>query len=260
MVSRSVLVAVTLFTGNALSAEHSVPPTKPPVEVKIVSVPPAPPAQPTEVKIVSMPATPPPQVKVVLPEDDAARNLVRVTWGLLIANVLLCAATFGGSWWQSRDTKRRDRAAMMREVSRTAHKVMTEATRVDQMAVLIPTARTQLHVLLGQGGLPPQLKEATDKTLTERRAALSNMVDKAGFVVPAEPNAVSPLLALSDSELTARLWELDKLQVQLEAMRDAITEELGRYETESATLRQQRTAMQAASLAGRLPLKTKLGE
>jgi Arc/MetJ-type ribon-helix-helix transcriptional regulator len=50
------------------------------------------------------------------------------------------------------------------------------------------------------------------------------------------------------------------MQVQSEAMREAITEELGRYETESATLREQRTALQAAVIAGRPPLKTKLGE
>jgi hypothetical protein len=86
------------------------------------------------------------------------------------------------------------------------------------------------------------------------------MVQYAGSVVPVSPNPTSPVLSLSDAELAACLWKLDSYQAQLESIRDAITQDLDFYQTESVTLRQQKTAMQAAAVAGRPPLKTKLGE
>ena len=255
---RIVLVAATLFAGNSFCAEQSTPPKKPPTEVKIVSVPAVPPAQPTEVKIVSLPVGSEGLVKIVPPQpDESARKLVTVTWYLVIANAILCLATFGGSWWQSRDTKRRDRAAMLREVSRAAHKLMTEASRADQMAALVPPARTQLYLLLPQGNMPSEIRERTLADLGARHKALNEMIGEASFVVADQP----PLSAMKDKELTRRLWNLDRLQVQLDTIRDAITTELEWYETESATLRQQRTALQAAQIAApRPPLKTKLGE
>jgi hypothetical protein len=67
------------------------------------------------------------------------------------------------------------------------------------------------------------------------------------------------VFTLSDADLTARLWKLDSYQAQMESIRDAITQELDFYTTESVTLRQQKTAIQAAAAAAR-PLKSKLGE
>ena len=92
-----------------------------------------------------------------------------------------------------------------------------------------------------------------------RRKALEGMVEYAGFVVPVLPNQASPVFTLSDADLTARLWKLDSYQAQMESIRDAITQELDFYTTESVTLRQQKTAIQAAAAAAR-PLKSKLGE
>jgi hypothetical protein len=68
---------------------------------------------------------------------------------------------------------------------------------------------------------------------------------------------------MSDGDLIGRLWRLDEHQEQLEVMRDAITYELNKYETESLTIREQNTAMQAAALNAQMtprPLKTTLGE
>jgi hypothetical protein len=244
----TVAVALTLVTSIAFSADHSAPSTKPPTEVKIVSMPPSPAAQPSEMRIISMPAQPPAEVKVVsIPPDESTHNLVTATWGLLFATVVLAVATFLGSWWQSRDTRRRDRAAMLREVSRAAHKVMTEATRVEQIAERVLPARARLWSLRHDAPLPDNPKdEEGEKDLAARRAELKKMVSEANFVVTDGPDAMSPLLTLSDRELTQRLWNLDRLQVQLEAVRDAIAEELHRYDTESTRLRQHATTMRAA--------------
>jgi hypothetical protein len=256
----TAVVAFALFASNAFSADQASPITrKPPTEVKIISLPPTPPAQPAEVKVISMPALPVPQV--VLPKDDSTKELVHVTWWVVGVTALLAVATVVVGLWASLDTKRRDRAAMLREVSRASHKVMTEATRVEQMAKLIPPKRTHLHVLMHQGGMPPQVQEETGASLKSRLEAVNEMVNYAGFAVTFEPDDVSPLLSLSDEKLTQRLWELDKRLVRLEGMRDAITDELGGYEAEIATRLQQSTAMQAAALGAKLsqPLKSTLG-
>jgi hypothetical protein len=151
---------------------------------------------------------------------------------------------------------------MMREVSRAAHKVMVTVTRLQDLAKAVPTARTQLHILCGQGGLPPEVKEQTEKELQGRLDSLKGWNDEASFVVTDQTDAMAPILRLSDKELAARLWRLDMLQVRLDGMREDITKELEGYETESATRRHQRTALQAASLSARLstPLKSTLGE
>ena len=266
MVSRTfqnLTFVVAAFLSAACTAEAaSVPAKKPPAEVAIVSMPPTRLAQPAEVKVTAMPVVQPPQVTVNVPKDESAAGLAKATWGLLIANVVLALATFCGSWWQSRDTKRRDRDAMMREVSRAAHKVMVTVTRLRELAKAVPTTRTQLHILCEQGGLPPGVKEQTEKDLLGRLDSLNGWNDEASFVVTDQPDAMAPILRLSDKALATRLWRLDTLQVRLDGMREDITKELERYETESATRRQQQTALQAASLNAHLskPLKSKLGE
>lgn len=256
---RSVLIGgvMALLSLSVVAADESAQAAKKlPTEVKIISVP-AP--QPAEVRIVSMPAAPPHQVTVNVPKDESTHDLVVGTWGLFGATVVLAFGTFFVAWWQSRDTKRRDRDAMMREVSRAAHRVLTEATRVEQMASLVPTARVQVHALANHSVIPQILAEM-EKALADRREGLMQMVDKASFVLTDQSDTLAPLVALSDKELTKHLWKLDEQQIRLQAMRDAITQELQRYEAESTTLRQQNTAMQAA-LAAKPgpPLKTTLG-
>jgi hypothetical protein len=132
------------------------------------------------------------------------------------------------------------------------------ATRLKQLASEVPTTRNHLHILLHQGGMPPPIREETETTLRERQTAFDGMVSTANA------NAVqfSIINVLSDKELAERLWGLDEQQVWLEAMEDSITRELQKYESESSTIRQQNTTMQAAALNARMsqPLKKTLGE
>ncbi len=101
-----------------------------------------------------------------------------------------------------------------RFTSRRAHKVMATAQRLELLAKAVPPARTQLHVLAGQGGLPPALKEQTDKALEERLGRLREMSAAAHAVV------AEGLESLSDKKVTSRLWRLDEHQVQLDVMRE----------------------------------------
>jgi hypothetical protein len=245
--------ALNLLTWPALAAPA---PSAQPTEVKIVSVPAA---QPTEVKIVSTPPASPAEVKIVsAPESPTERALVTVTWGLLIANVLLCAATFYSTDKQSKDLRLRDRRAIVREVNGVAHKVMVSATRLKQLASEVPTTRNHLHELLHQGGMPDPIKAETESLLHSRNTALDEMVETAS----ASSAQFHDLEALSDEELSQRLWTLDVEQVRLEAMEDTITHELRKYETEISVLRQQNTTMHAATLNAQMsrPPKKLLGE
>lgn len=205
-----------------------------------------------DVKVISMPKMATPQVTVKMPQDKAANQLVDVTWGLVFVTAFLVAATLKVGKSQTEDIGRRERAVMMRETNRLAHKVMVEATRVEQLARQVPTARTQMYSLAGQSGMPPPIAEMVNNGLTARVKALENMTNDAGFVLPEAGKTTSPLEKLSDEQLTQKLWHLDTLLVRLDAMRDAITEELERYERESATLRRNRNEIQAAALAGRM--------
>jgi hypothetical protein len=73
-------IALTLLACGANSVEKSTPLKKVPTSVDVVSMPPP---QPVDVKIISMPAMPAPQVRVVVPTDESAQSLVKVTWWLV---------------------------------------------------------------------------------------------------------------------------------------------------------------------------------
>jgi hypothetical protein len=223
-----------LLTCTAFSAPRSSPPTPAPqpTEVKVISVPPA---QPTEVKIISTPPATPAEVRIVsAPENASERNLVTVTWLLLFANVLLCLVTFGVSWIQSRDLRLRDRRTMVREINRAANNVMITAERLKQLAFEVPPTRNQLHILLGQGGMPPEVKLQAAETLRAQLTALEGMLQTASE----SALKFSDVESLSDKQLAERLWSLDEQQERLAAMREAINFELNKYETESQTIRQ----------------------
>jgi hypothetical protein len=257
-----VTVVMCLATTSTLADTSPPPAKKPATEVTVVSMPPATLAQPVEVKVTSMPAVPPPELKVVLPADESTRNLVKATWWLVSATALLAIATFVVAWFASKDSKRRDKEVMMRDVSRSAHKVMVEVARLKKLAQSVPTARTQLHILAGQGGLPPEVKEQTEKDLQGRLKSLDAWNEEASFVITDQSGSRDPILRMSDKELASRLWRLDTLLIRLDGMREDVTQELEQYGSESSMLRQQRTAMQAAVLGGKLsqPSKNKLGE
>ena len=145
---------------------------------------------------------------------------------------------------------------MMREVSRTAHRVLVTATSLEPSARAVLRARTDMHVLAGQGGLPPGVKEEAEKTLQDRLEALKGYSGEGSFVLTDDSDVRAPLLRLSDAELSQRLWRLDRAMERLDAMRETIAGELERYERESATLRQQRTALKAAQITGDLSRPT----
>lgn len=286
--SATVLALLTCAAFTA-SCQASPPPNPQSTEVKSISEPPA---LPIEVKIISMPPATPTEVKIVAtPENASEHALVTATWWLLCANMSLCIVTSAVGWKQSRDmktsigvstqaanaastsadaagrsavaakesvevTNRQERAGIQRELNRAAHKVMGTATRLDQLAQAVPAARIQLHVLAGQGGMPPQIKEETEKTLQDRRTRMREISAVANDIT------MSDLASMSDQLLTSKLWRLDEYQMQLDVMREAITDELTRYENESLTRRQQQTAMRAAALNAQLtpvPPKTTLG-
>jgi hypothetical protein len=249
-VIRTIFLAAILVLplgGAAVSASHSAPtpPTPQPTEVKIISVPPA---QPSEVKIVSVPVVQPTEVRVLsvppAPPDESAHSLVTVTWVLVFANIGLCALTWWGARKQSADQRMRDRRAMVREINRAAHKIMVTAERTKELASEVPTVRNHLHTVIGQGGMPGEVRARTEEALRIRKEILARMIDEAGV------NAVvfSDLEALSDKELAERLWKLDEFEQRLVALRDQIEHELKTDKAESDMLRQQNIALKAAAL------------
>jgi hypothetical protein len=217
VIRRSITAGVSvLLTCTAFSASRPAPPPNPqPTEVKVVSVPPA---QPTEVKIVSTPPAQPTEVKIVsAPLDESAHNVVTATWVLVIANGVLCIATFAGSWLQSRDTKRRDRAAMEREVNREAQRVMVTATRLDHMARQGPAVRDKLHLW---GGMSTEIQKEIIAESEKRCARLKEIVDGALVIVGCD------LTAMPEKKLAQHLFRLDEHEEQLDGLRDSITKEL----------------------------------
>lgn len=248
---RYVLTLLFFFVATPSQAAHSsASHHKTLSEARLTSI--SAKSRPMDVKVISMPRMAAPQVTVKMPRDRAAKQLVDVTWGLVFITGFLVAATLKVGKSQMEDIGRRERAVMMRESNRLAHKVMVEATRVEQLARQVPTARTQMYSLAGQSGMPPPIAEMVNSDLTARVNALENMVKDASFVLRDPGMTTSPLEKLSDEELTQKLWYLDTLIVRLDAMREAIAEELERYERESATLRRNRNEIEAAALAGRM--------
>jgi hypothetical protein len=200
---------LALLACAAFSAQRAAPsPPKPqPTEVKIIS---APPAVPTEVKIIS---TPPARV------DESARSLVKATWWLLGANAVLCIATFGGSWLQSGDTKRRDRAAMEREINRSAQRNMANAARLDHLAQEVPVLINRIHRLAGNVEIPDWWRKDIEETLQTRQKQFSFMKDRSLEIISSD----LPKVKARSNEVVRLLWTVDSHEVQLEVMREAVT-------------------------------------
>ena len=173
--------------------------------------------------------------------------MVQLTAWIVGANILLCVVTVWSTLKQGRDQKRRDMAAMRREVRRLVGNVSITATRLGEMAGEVPKVRNHLHTLVGQGGMPPTIRTETDETLATRRTRLKEIMDQALEIVFGDT-----LSRASDSELTRHLWRLDAFKEQLDGMREALTGELEGYQREIYTLRQSNNTMQAAVLASKL--------
>jgi hypothetical protein len=182
-----------------------------------------------------------------MPPDESAHTMVRLTEWIVFANMALCGVTVWSTLKQGRDQKRRDLAAMRREVRRAVANVSMTATRLDQMAVEVPKVRNHLHVLFGQGGMPPTTRTETDEALATRRKRLKEIIDQSLEIVFGDGITKTP-----EANLTRHLWRLDAFQEQLNGMRDAITSEIEAHEREILTLRESNTTMQAAAIAARI--------
>jgi hypothetical protein len=244
-VFRSATAAVmALITSTVFSAPPLAAPTRQPTEVKIVSVPAA---QPTEVKIIPTPPLTPAEVKVVsVPVDESAHQLVTVTWVLVVANALLCAATFGGSWLQSNDTKRRDRLVMEREIKRGAQKNLSASIWLHQVALEIPALVGRIHRLATGTEVPEWVSSGVDQTLKSRQKRLSEITDTSLEIVS---NHVLNFKGMSDKAARRLLSTVDLNDVELESMREAIISDRTRFDKEISALLQKITAMQTAEMS-----------
>jgi hypothetical protein len=241
--------ALSMLTYAALSAPNQAlqPAKSGSTEAKIIS---AASAQPTEVKIISVPAATPAEVKILSsPPETSAHNLVTATWVLVFANAVLCLATFGGARKQSRDLKNRELAAMRREVNRAAHRVIVTATRLDQLAVHVPSVRGDLHALWG--GMSAAIEGEVTAEMESRRARFKEIVDGARAIVDDD------FTDMPEKKLTQYLFRLDEHEEQLEGMRDSITRELEGYESDRLILQNLGTSMAVATSARLNRLKPK---
>ena len=159
----------------ALSA--SPPPVKPgaapvehaarkPIEVKVVSMPPA--SAPVEVKVVSLPASaaPTPVRLVDAPKDESGEKLVastdrlaRATWvlalltgGVFVYTAVLARTTSRIARSQSDELARRDKDALAREVHRAAHRLRLDAEHARLLASTLVNRRVTVGAMMGGGG------------------------------------------------------------------------------------------------------------
>jgi hypothetical protein len=236
-------VIIATVTSSVVFAASPKQPLVQPTEVKIVSVPVA---QPSEVKIISTPPAQPTEVKVIsAPADEVAKKLVNATWVLVFANIVLCLATFGGSMLQNRDLRLRDRAAMEREIKRGAHKNMTVAIWLHQMALEIPALVSRIHRLAVNTEVPEEVGRDVEYTLKTRQKRLSEITDTSMEIV--SKHALN-FEGMSDKAARTLLGIVDTNDVELESMRDEITSDRARFEREITALLQNVTALQAAEI------------
>jgi hypothetical protein len=242
MLRRSFAAAILALLG---CIAHSAPSPKPPqpTEVKIISVPPT---QPTEVKIVSTPPATPTEVKITsAPVDESAHELVTGTWVLVGANVVLCLATFGGSLLQSRDLRLRDRAAVEREIKRGAQRNLSVSIWLHQMALEIPALVSRIHRLSVNREVPEEIARDVEYTLKKRQKRLSEITDVSLEITSKH---VLNFEEISDKAARTLLGTVDLNDVELETIRDEITNDRARFEREISSLLDNITAMQAAEL------------
>lgn len=175
-----------------------------------------PPAQPIAVRIVSAP--------------DSESGLVTVTWILVGANALLCLIT----WFMARRslqlTARQQREALIREVNVVANRAAVASSRVGQLAATLPDATLQLLRLSGQHqGMEDN---HPSKVETRKRSERTEKISEDAIGV-----LNSKLKEKSDEELAATLRRMDGHVVHLEGMKEAVSADLARVESESRARR-----------------------
>jgi hypothetical protein len=137
----TVAMALWLCAGTSLAAgqqatqaKQPAPPSAPsaaskPMDVNVLSLPPAVPA---EVKVSNFPSADPAGGKLVMSTD----KLVIATWALGLGTLFTAAVALVIAGAQGRETTRRDRDSMMREISRAATKVYATGRRVSDLSIL----------------------------------------------------------------------------------------------------------------------------
>jgi hypothetical protein len=236
VIRTTVALAMTVLTTSAaFSADTG---KQPAVPASAVAVPASAPVQPTEVKSISTPEAKPVEVRITsAPRDDSTRDLVNVTWGLLAANVALCIATMAGTWKQSRDLRRRDMAAMERELYRNANRTMMRAISLKQLTKRVSREAEQLI-----GRYPKDnetvksLRAETEQQIKKKRECLDGIRVSATNVVTSKDN----IPAQSEKALAGSLWTLDSHEAQMDMIEKSMLDDLDDFERQ-----RQRSAKEA---------------
>jgi hypothetical protein len=218
-------------------------------------------AQPVKVEIVSA------------PDNGSDWDLAIATWALAAGTIVLCFITGVGVRKQGRDTERsltvaqasadaasksaaaaaatveaaarHRRDDLEREVNSTAHRVITMAAQVHELAKQVPTTVTTSFALAGRQPLPqiiaPYQQEMKD------RQDIAKAATSAGAALLSALERKAP-----DSELAAGLKDMDVRLVTVELIMGNVTRELESFNSQIALQRQiNEGRIQAAD--GRIP-------
>ena len=231
-----------------------------PVEVKVVSMPPA--SAPAEVKVVALPAAAAPTaVRVVAePEDESGKQLVKSTDRLALATWMLAVLTGGVFVYtavlarttsrvarsQSDELARRDKDGLAREVHRAAHRLRLDAERARLLASARVNRRVTVGAMMGGGGAAQRevLEKARDKELDQLNA-ISATTD---YIAAPGVDAFDVLGKFSAADLAKRQWALDRDQALVDVMSDASEKEIARIEAERVRYLNEASRYRAAKM------------
>jgi len=186
--------------------------------VRVVSAP------PTQVSVSNWPAQDPSGEHVA----EATWKLVDATWWLGLATVLATAVALLIAVSQGRETKRRDRDTMMRNVSRAANRVLVMTTRTRLLAESAPARCEAMYKRAGRI-VPDKLRLLVANTLKGRLLQMEPMFVEARDLV-GDGTGVVPLSKLDDAALTVHLWSLDKWLIHLEDIRFQVDTEIRTFQ------------------------------
>jgi hypothetical protein len=210
--------------------------------------------KPVDVKVVSLPAAAPAEVEIsnFPAADDSGKDVAKGTWQLVgatwvtgIATLLAVVVALVVAGTQSRDTRRRDRDAMMREVSRSGHEVIAHAER---NRLSVDAVIQNYERLTGKADAHAARHEVMKRARDERIGVLDKIVEDAIFVVTDDTDdadITARLSKLSMSQLTAHLWKLDRSKVRLDDMSKIVGSELDVLDREISRRRQRDDAEMA---------------
>lgn len=142
---------------------------------------------------------------------------------------------------QIEQAARQQRESLLREANALAHRAAVTATRVEQLAQSVPTAYSSLLAIAGrrvQASGPNPVQTNADQRCARAREISQTALNAKGTI---ETGGL-------DADLSATIRRMDEFLIELEALKEAIFNELEIYASESRMLRQQNEArMMAAS-------------